>query len=891
MAHRTGFLWGMALALAGTVAAQAPLRQRLHEGWRIQSAAQVAEGGETLSTPAARIKDWIPATLPTTVVGAQVSAGIYKDPFRGLNLRSLPGMTYPVGLNSFANQPMDKASPYATGWWHRTSFPVPAAAQGQTLWLRFEGLNYRANVWINGRKLADSAQVMGAYRVHEFEVTSFLRPGEENVLAVEAFAPSEKQLGINWVDWSPTPPDKSLGFWGDVVLSTSGPVRLRHPQVVTRFADPGHSRADLTVRCELKNATDRAIQGTLEARIGAVTVRQPLSIAPHQTLEALLDPGQHEGLRVAKPRLWSPAEMGSPERYDLRVRFLVDDQVSDEGSIRFGIREMTSELTKEGYRLFKVNGKPILVRGAGWAPDLFLQREPGRLDAQLRYVQDLGLNTLRLEAPLVEDRFLDLCDEKGILVMAGWCCCDVWERWSSWGRENHVVAVESLRSQILRLRSHPSLFAWLNASDGPPTPEVERAYLEVLKTTAWPNPVVNSAADATTPLSGPSGLKMSGPYDYEPPSYWLSDERRRLRQDRTLSNARYGGAYGFNTEAGPGAAIPPLESLRKMLPESSLWPVDAAWAYHSAGERFMTMAHWHKAMDATYGKPRDLEDYLRKAQAMAYDAHRAMFEAYGRNKYTSTGIIQWMLNNPWPSTFWHLFDSYLYPAGSYFGTKKACEPLHIQYSYDDASIAIVSTRREAVHGLKALARVLDPGMKERFSREVRVDVPADGVVRAFTLPKETGGSLRFVDLTLKDASDQVLSRNVYWLPAQPSTLDWERATDTAIAPIARHEDLRGLAALPQARLQTTAAWVDGTVRVRLTNPGTTLAFQVHLGVRPAGSEEELLPVLWEDNYVSLLPGETRTLTAQFPGKAKPGRDAVVVVEGWNLTPTHLPLAQ
>lgn len=836
-----------------------------------------------ISSTTFRHEGWYRATVPATVLAAQVASGEFKDPYFGMDLRRIPGMTYPIGLNSFSNLPMDKDSPYACSWWYRTEFQLPRSYTGKNLWVHFQGINYRANIWLNGRKLADSKDVQGAYRIYEFNVTSFVRPGTPNVLALEVFAPTEKELGINLVDWSPTPPDKNMGIWGDVCISASGPVAVRHLQVITHFPGSSLNQAELTVMAQIHNASPKAVSGVVEAVVDLDPVRQEVTLQPGETKSIRFEPDKYPALTVKDPKLWWPAEMGMPNLHNLTVSFSEGGRLSDQVHARFGIREITSELTDRGYRLFRVNGRKILIRGAGWAQDMMMRHPKGKLGAQIQYVLEMRLNTIRLEAMLEVDEFFNLCDEKGILVMAGWCCCDIWERWDEWVPGTLDVATEQLRTQILRMRSHPCMLVWLNGSDGPPPTNVESAYVQTLKETAWPNPIINSASDATSTVTGPSGVKMTGPYDYEPPCYWLADRDKK-----------WGGAYGFNTETGPGPAIPPLQILKKMLPGDHLWPIDEFWNYHSAGERFQTMDRYHEAMEKTYGKPAGLEDYLRKSQAMAYDGERAMFEAYAQNKYTSTGVIQWMLNNPWPSTYWHLYDYFLYPAGGYFGTKKACEPLHVQYSYDDRSVVVVSSLREAASGLTVSARVFDFGLKELFSRESKADVEANSAKQVLTLPPfpaEPGAATYFVRLSLRDKSGKEISSNFYWLPARLSTLAWDKTPDTAFTPIATFEDLTALNGLPQVRLQAAAKFekAEGSDRVRVTieNPGRSLAFQVHVGVRKAHSEDEILPVLWDDNYVSLLPGESKVMTARYLEGGAVGSGASVLVDGWNVEPVEI----
>jgi exo-1,4-beta-D-glucosaminidase len=280
------------------------------------------------------------------------------------------------------------------------------------------------------------------------------------------------------------------------------------------------------------------------------------------------------------------------------------------------------------------------------------------------------------------------------------------------------------KSKILRLRSHPSLLVWLNGSDNPPPANVEQAYIKVLHEAAWPNPYVSSASAKPTSVTGASGVKMTGPYDHVPPAYWLTD------------SSRYGGAFGFNTETSPGPAIPLKSSLRKMIPPDHVWPTDDVWNFHSgAGDQNPNLGHYNRAMDAIYGAPTGLDDYVTKSQAMAYDGERAMFEAYARNKYASTGVIQWMLNNAWPSVIWHLYDYFLQPAGGYFGAKEACEPVHVQYSYDNCSVAVVNNLYRDFSGLTVTAALYDFDLQQKFFRQAKLDAPADSVQQVLVLPE------------------------------------------------------------------------------------------------------------------------------------------------------------
>jgi len=869
MLRRVLFCCLISLALspmlpAGTVT---PLR----DGWQLQSACKLQATGDSIAADGFQTGGWLKTAVPSTVLASQAAAGVFPDPYYGMNLRQIPGTTYKIGA-IFANMPMAQDSPYRCGWWYRTEFATPSGAhQGERQWLHFGGINYRGDVWLNGQKIADTTKVAGAYRTYDFDVTEFLKPGKKNVLAVQTFAPTEKDLGINWVDWNPCPPDKDMGLWGAVDLITTGTVTLRSPLAVTHFVDSTLGTAELTVYAELHNASDRAVKGIVEGTAAGVKFEQPVELAAHEDRTVQFAPEHFSQLRIHSPKPWWPRQMGEPHLERLTLSFHEQGEVTDEQSVDFGIREITSELTANGSRLFRVNGKPILIRGAGWSQDMLLRTDEHRLRDQFKLVEDMNLNTIRLEGKLETEDFFHLADKDGILVMLGWCCCDHWEHWKDWTAEDLTIATASLRSQMLRLRQHASLLVWLNGSDNAPPTNVERAYLDVEAETHWPNPIISAAQSEVTAGGGLNGVKMTGPYDYVAPSYWYLDKQN-------------GGAYGFNTETSPGPAIPSLASREKFLPDAQAWPPTANWSMHYGGGEFLNLKVLDDSMAAVYAKPQSAADYERLAGAMEYDSERAMFEAYSRNKYASTGVIQWMLNNAWPSMIWHLYDYYLDAGAGYFGTKKACEPVHIQYSYDDRSIVVVNSTYERVAGLHASVSVHNAAWKELYKEEAAVDAGIDSSQIVTTIPESLYSDAErifFIDLTLTDKAGKVVSRNFYWVPGTLTTFDWGK-TDYTHTPASRHEDLTALANLPAAKLVAHAE-IEKTargreVRVELENPSEALAFQVSAAIRTS-SGGLIAPVIWSDNWIELVPGEKRVLTALLP---ESGAEAPTVqIASWN----------
>ncbi|HVO57818.1 MAG TPA: hypothetical protein VMT51_09000 [Dongiaceae bacterium] len=844
-------------------------RLELATGWKIQSSCTASDGGEKISSSGYEATGWHNTTVPNTTVGSLVDDKTYPDPTYGTNLKSLPGMNYSAD-SFFANQDLPAGSPFLCSWWWRNEFTLPPSFAKKHVAIHFPGINYRANVWFNGTKVADAKDVAGTFRIFEFDLTTLAKPGARNTIALEIFVPGKNDLGITWVDWNPTPADKDAGIWKEVTLTATGPVAIRNPYVKPDLKDD-LSAAEVTVSADLRNDAQVPVKGTFVAEIDGKTVRQAVELGAGETKRVSLGAAQHPELKFAKPKLWWPYTIGTPYLYHAKLAFEADGAVSDATSLRFGVRKVTSELTDKGHRLFKINGRRVLIRGAAWAPDMFLRPMPQKLDADLRYVKHMGLNTIRLEGRIDRDELFNKTDEMGILVMPGWTCCDAWELWQNWTDETRKIAAASMADQARRLRNHASVFVWLYGSDGPPPADVEKMYLSALADAEWPNPSVSSASETPTTVTGKSGVKMTGPYEYVPPVYWLADTQA-------------GGAYGYNTETSPGPAIPTLESLERFIPKEHLWPIDEVWNYHAGGERFTTVNVFTDALTRRYGPAISLADYERKAQAMAYDGERAMFESYGRNKYVSTGVIQWMLNNSWPSLIWHLYDYYLVPGGGYFGTKRAMQPVHVQYGYDDHSVAVVNDTYVERKGMKIRARVFSLDGKTLADKSETVDVPADGAVKAFEVPMPEGVTpTYFVKLNLYDPRGKLVSDNFYWLSTKADTLDWAKRQDTVYTPQAEFGDLSGLQTLKEVKLESSVAIEPaGKAHVRVKNPTSGIAFQVRLRLLNKKDGADIVPVFWDDNYFSLLPGEERIIGVSYDAAMLHAVQPGVEISGFNI---------
>jgi len=828
------------------------IQMTLATGWSLRSSAQVTQGGAVVSTTSFQPQGWFPVTLPASVIAGLLQNNVYPDPFYGKNLDLI--------------NPNDFSVP----WWYRGTFTLPSSENGKRVRLKLEGINYSAEVWFNGSQIANGNTAVGPYRAFEFDVTSLASYTGVNVIALKVTRPGNPlttDLAITFVDWNPNPPDWNMGILNDVAVSTSGPVVIRHPFVKTTLDLPSLNVAHLTVIGEVTNASTAAVSGTLDGSIGDTTFSQAVSLAAGQTKQVTFAPGSFPQLNVANPVLWWPWQYGAPSLNTLNLKFVAGGQVSDSVTTQFGIRQVTSAINSAGTRVFSVNGKPILIRGAAWASDMFQRRSPGRQEAEMQYVRDLNLNAIRSEGRFEDEHLFELTDKYGILVMIGWNCCDAWQETGSWNAAQRTIANESLRNLMYRLRNHPSMMVFLNGSDEVPVSSVEQDFLSIEASLQWPNPIIQAAISTNS-----TGVKMRGPYEWEPPVYWETDNDR-------------GGAFGFATEISPGPAPPPLDSLVKFIPPDHLWPIDSFWSYHAGRDTFDNLSIFTDALSRRYGASSSAADYAKKAQAAAYESHRAMFEAYGRNKYTASGVIQWMLQNAWPGMIWHLYDYYLCPGGSYFGAKNGLEPLHVQYSYVTRAIVIVNSTQQSYSNLLVTARVLSLDGTEKYAKSVVLGpLGLDAVMTAFTLPAISGlTSTYFLRLTLSDAGN-VVSQQTYWLSTRADTLNWNQS-QWYVTPQSQFADYTALATLPPVNVTHSERFVDEDGRtdafVTVTNTSSAIAFFVHLKITRGVGGEELLPIRWQDNYLTLLPGESREIKGSYAIADLGGTIPVVSVDTYN----------
>ena len=860
------------VAVAGGAGSVVPI-----SGWEIQSSTLAQQSpvdpavtGALISRPGFDTRGWHPAGATATVMAGLVGDGTYRDLFYG---RRLQEVSAPYARQKFH-----------VPWWYRATFDIAPTAAPLHTFLRINGVIASADVWLNGKKLADHGQVAGAYTTQLIDVTGLVHAGS-NVLALRVHPGDDQRDFIqSSIDWNPPSPDHNMGPWRGVDIVQSGPVSLHGLHVLTKVALPGLASATVTIRLQLRNDSDAEQTVAVSAAIAGITLERRVRVGAHQTQRIEFDPATDPALRLSAPRIWWPVGLGSQPLYHLTVQARVAGQLSDRAQTTFGIRDVTSHLTHQGYRQFVINGVPQLIRGGGWATDLFLRDRPARLAAEFAYVRNLGLNAIRLEGRTVSPDFYDLADRDGILVLPGWECCDKWEAWAKtggepWSAADLAIARASMAEEARRLRDHPSVIAFLIGSDNAPPPPVAQAYVDALRAADWPDPVISAASDQATAVAGPSGMKMSGPYAWVPPDYWYA---RKL-----------GGAFGFNSETSAGPDIPRLANLRRMLtPEAlaALWQDPEARQFHAAPfwSPFSRLTRFDHALAMHYGKPASLADYVAKAQLANYANVRAQFEAYNARMSAgdpSTGVIYWMLNNAWPSLHWHLINYDLDPAGAYFGAQKANQPVHIQYSCDDRAVMAINHTLHTRRDLRARIRLRALDGSVLYDRALdHVDLAPNHATRLAVIPalKKVQG-VYFVELELLGAQGGLISRNVYWLATELDQLDWQRS-NFYVTPVGRYADFTALARLPAARVdaraETRMHGGDSTTTVTLQVPKDSagLAFFLHASIVDAKGEP-VVPVLWNTNDVSLWPGESVTLTARTPagGHGAPR----VKLQGWN----------
>jgi exo-1,4-beta-D-glucosaminidase len=885
-------------------------------GWKVVSSSTATQGGSAISKPGFSTSGWLPVAnddggAPGTEIAALLQNGGCPNVYYSTNMKTCFGYEGKVGAESVAQ--------FSVPWWYRTDFTASLAG-GQVGTLVVNGIVGQADVWLNGTEVATQSTVEGAYTRYTFNVTSLLRPGT-NSLALEVYPNNPaKMLTVDDVDWNQVPPDNNTGIQFPVELQVASALSGSAAHVVEANSSDLSSSA-LTVKTNVTNNGSSSQTGVVSATVtppgggAAITVQQNVTVAAGATKTVSFTPSAYPALTISHPAVWWPYQMGASPLYTLTTSVSVGGTVSTSTTGTFGIRTVTSALVgkgsvdENGVRRYTVNGVPFVVRGGGFASDLFLRYSSADIAKQVAILKNLGVNLLRLEGHFMPDDFYSQMDQAGILIDFGYQCCDAWG--NNLSGNLLTVATNSALTVGQNEVDHPSVvtFSW---SDNAPGSADESATLAQFKAADFDVPVVSSAEENSSPILGDSGEK-EGPYDWVPPLYWY--DTTHTQPDDSQTNA--GGSWGFDSEESAGDTIPTLDSIDRFLSsgeQSQLWQSPTYNQYHLNYEsghgqyQFGTLYWFDQALDARYGTPGSLSQFVQEAQLQNYENTRAQYEAFldhSTNSSTpSTGTIYWQLNKGWPSLLWNLYNQDGDQAGSYYGAKKGNETLHALYAPDNGTVTLDNLGSAKQTGLSVEARVYSQAgavLNDQTAsgvslngQQVENKVLTPKVPAAGSSPTQT----YFVELILRQGST-VLDRNVYWQSTKPDEINWSKTNGSENAVMTQYADLQGLRSLAAGSVKasgvTTAAQAgpdgaDTATTVTLTNTSSSaVGFFLRTDLRrgnASGAElsgdNEVASALWSDDDVTLFPGESQTLTVTYRSADLQGATPVISLSGYNV---------
>jgi hypothetical protein len=810
--------------------------------WRVQRDSLVNAAGPALATTGFDDAGWVAATVPGTVLTSYFNAGAVPDP------------------NFGDNQLMISDAFFYADFWYRTEFVAPAA-DGRRQWLNFDGINWNADIYLNGEKIG---RIRGGFARARFDVTGRLRAGAANALAVKieknaspgvvkekTFEHPDLNGGwlgadnptyhasIGW-DWIPTIRGRNTGIWNDVYVTATGGVTVDAPFVKTTLPLPSTASADVTLAATLHNHDAAPVTGTLRGRFGDIVVSAPVTLAPGESRNVTFSPDAQPTLRLQNPRLWWPNGYGDPNLYDVELRFeTAAGAVSDTKAFRAGVRQFTHSFAGNTLRLW-INGRRFVPMGGNWGFGESMLRYRGReYDAAVRYHRDQHFTMIRnWVGQIGDDEFYDACDRYGIVVWQ-----DFWlaNPWDGPDPSDNDLFMANAADLVTAIRNHPSIGLYCGRNEGFPPKPLDDAIRVLLAKQHADVPYFGSSADDV--VSG------HGPYQAMPvPYYFMERATGKIHSEMGMPN------------------IVTLDSLRAMMPESALWPLGRMYGLHDfsldgaqGGRSFLAR------IEKSYGTVQNVKDFATIAQFVNYEGYRAMFEAQGRNR---AGLLLWMSHPTWPSLVWQTYDYFFDPTAGYFGAKKGAEPLHVQWNPTTETIEVVNYHAGDMKGLTVRARVLDLDGAVRWEKTASLDSADDSTVSPIEMTYPLSVSaVHFIRLELLRGAE-VVSENFYWRGVEEG-------------------NFQALRSLPTVALEasTTVTQEGETWRLTtvLSNPTPTPALMVRVKAVRERSGDRILPVLYSDNYVALMPGERRTITAELRVADARGERPRVVVEGFNVT--------
>jgi beta-galactosidase/beta-glucuronidase len=817
--------------------------------WRLERALRVTEPGESISSLGFDDDAWIVATVPGTVLTSYLDVGAIPDPNYGDQQRQIS--------DAF----------FTADFWYRDTFSIPKSSCGKRIWLNFDGINWKADVFFNGGRVG---AISGAFTRGRFDVTARAKCDGENALAVlvhknehpgavktKTRASAGRNGGvlgadnptihasIGW-DWMPTIRGRNTGIQGKVSLSTTGDVSISDPFVTTRLPLPRTAPAELAVNVGLENHSDHPVSGELGFTImpGNIAFSEPVTLKASEKRTVLFDKARVPSLSLDAPALWWPNGYGAQNLYSLEVTFKVGNAISDVESSRFGIRQITSD-TNDGVLTLYVNGKRLFVRGGNWGmSESMLRLDDEGYDVRVRLHQDQNFTMIRNWIGMTSsEAFYDACDKYGILVWD-----DFWLANPFDGPDpaDPALFMANARDKIRRVRKHASVALYCGRNEGAPPESLATALSEAVRTLDGTRPYI--------PDSAAGSVEGHGPYSVRDPAWYFEHSGSKIHSEVGMP------------------CVPSAESMRAMLPAEHQWPIDEMWGVHDFCDSAQDASTYTNYITESYGAATSLDDYCSKAQMVNLENYKALFEGYAANR--GNGVLLWMSQSAWPSTVWQTFDYYLEPTAAYFGAKRASEPVHVLWDPRTDAVKVTNNSGSDLRGLEAEARVYDLDGRQRYSKRAALDSPADSVTKCFTIAFPRGlSSTHFVKLLLRQGT-RAVSDNFYWRGE-------------------RYRSYEALAGMPRAAVTGSARrTVDGTthpVIATVTNPTANVALMVRLLLTRATSGARVLPTYYADNYFSLLPGESKDVSLKFDDKYLGGEQPKLLVQGFNVPATELPV--
>jgi Glycosyl hydrolase 2 galactose-binding domain-like/Exo-beta-D-glucosaminidase Ig-fold domain/F5/8 type C domain/Glycosyl hydrolases family 2 len=810
--------------------------------WKLLRAPDVTGSGESISRNGFDASAWVTATVPGTVLVSYWNTGALPDP------------------NFGDNQLMISESFFNCDFWYRDEFKVPSDFRGEHMFLNFDGVNWKADVYVNGKK---TGRIEGAFIRGKFDVTDFIIPGGKNTIAVlihkndnpgiitEQTLNSPDRNGgvlgadnptfhasIGW-DWIPTIRGRNIGIWNDVYLSASGAVTIQDPLIITDLPLPDTNSADLSVEVTLINHDPKTINGTLTGNYGRIQFGKAVTIDPGSSEVVRIDPAENASLHLINPKLWWPKGYGRQNLYEVRLAFKTEDgAISDKTEFLSGVREMSFNEDNDILNIY-INGRRFIGRGGNWGfSESNLEYRSREYDIAVAYHADMNFTMIRnWVGQTGDDEFFDACDRYGVMVWQ-----DFWLANPVDGPDpdDPAMFIRNADDFIKRIRNHPSIGLYCGRNEGNPPPVIDSALRKMISE-LHPG-MLYIANSAMGVVSG------GGPYRALPVrDYFLLYGYNKFHSERGMPN------------------VMNYESLTQMLPESALWPQNYQWGIHDyCVDGAQGASSFNQMIEKGFGPVSDAKKFTELAQWINYNGYRGMFE--GRSQFRQ-GLLLWMSHPAWPSMVWQTYDYYFDPTAAYFGCKKASEPIHIQWNPVYDFIEVVNYSAGNKTGLKAKASIINMDGSVQWENEEELTCSEDSTVRCFKLefPK-TLSQVHFIKLTLTEGG-RVISDNFYWRGLEDG-------------------NYQALNQLPKATLsgntKTRKSGKEWLITTTVKNTSGQPALMIRLKVTGKNSNQRMLPVFYSDNYISLMPGEEKVITMRLKDADTRGERPKVDISGFNL---------